>query len=306
MENFWLTVVDVVYKVASVSTLIFLSWQIGEAKKTNKISNQQFEDKKNEDRIRHQKDEREKAIQMAELYANELIFNITYINTVYNKCGISKYFKDLSYNELIDFDVYELEGFIKRKTSIDELKKISSNIELMILVESSIHLRNDIKVLIKERKEILRLKKYIQIYEDEKEAAPTLEKANNDDEGTNQKKEDMYIKAIEELKTYSACYKSEFNNTLDDTLNKLEYFCMYFNSGVADEETVYQSLHQSFLEMVKIIYFSIASRNKSGRDKYYTNIIKLYKKWSDRYSECLQKEINMNRNNTHEQEEIKK
>ena len=79
--------------------------------------------------------------------------------------------------------------------------------------------------------------------------------------------------------------------TLQDTLNTLEYFCMYFNSGVADEETVYQSLHQSFLAMVKILYFSIASKNESGKDKYFPNIIEWYNSWTERYQLQRESEI---------------
>ena len=81
---------------------------------------------------------------------------------------------------------------------------------------------------------------------------------------------------------------------------------MYFNSGVADEETVYQSLHQSFLAMVKILYFSIASKNESGKDKYFTNIIELYNNWADRYQLQRESEINASRENTYKKEKIKR
>lgn len=305
MWNTCLVVIDIIYKFASVGTLIFLSWQIREAKQTNKLSNKQFEDKKKEDNIRHQKDEREKAIQMAELYANELISNITYLKNVYSKCGVTQYFKNLQYTDFKDFDVYELEAFIKSKIDIKEMEKLTSDIDLMILVDSAHFLNKDVKEVTAETINILNLKKFIDRYENE--AAASLDIiAQNVQADDLVGEEELFKDAKMEYATYSISYNKEFRQVLCDTLNKLEYFCMYFNAGVADEETIYQSLHQSFLEMVRVIYFRIASRNKSGKDKYFTNIIKLYNKWADRYFECLQKEIESTRNNTHEQERIKK
>lgn len=283
--NICLTVIDIIYKFASVGTLIFLSWQIREARQTNKLSNKQFEDKKKEYNIRHQKDEREKAIQMAELYANELISNITYLKSVYSKCGVTKYFKDLQYADFRDFDVYELQAFIKSKIDINEMEKLTKDIDLMILVDSAHFLNKDIKEVTEETINILNLKKFIDKYENE--AAVSIDIVQSDvqtDELVDE--EELFNRAKLEYATYSISYNKEFSQILCDTLNKLEYFCMYFNTGVADEETIYQSLHQSFLEMIRVVYFRIASRNKSGKDKYFTNIIKLYNKWSERYSEC--------------------
>lgn len=105
---------------------------------------------------------------------------------------------------------------------------------------------------------------------------------------------------------YDLHYQKLYTDTLNDTLNTLEYFCMYFNSGVADEETVYQSLHQSFLSMVKVLYFRIAYVNESGKDKYYTNIIELYNKWSDRYHLTEEKEIENRRKYTYKKEKVRR
>lgn len=70
-------------------------------------------------------------------------------------------------------------------------------------------------------------------------------------------------------------YRSRFV----DFLNTLEYFSMAFIQNVADDDVVYQSLHQTFLAMVKYFYFLIVFRNKSVENKYYTNIAELYIKW---------------------------
>lgn len=64
-------------------------------------------------------------------------------------------------------------------------------------------------------------------------------------------------------------------------LNKLEFWCMYFNRGIADEEVVYSCLHQTFLSGVQSLYFNIASKNKGNpKDKYYENIIQMFNRWN--------------------------
>ena len=74
-------------------------------------------------------------------------------------------------------------------------------------------------------------------------------------------------------------------------LNKLEWFSMNFTLGLADESVVYQSLHQVYLSFVKLFHFEISIKNKEGpKDKYYCNIIDLYKEWSAHYEKALEKE----------------
>ena len=81
---------------------------------------------------------------------------------------------------------------------------------------------------------------------------------------------------------------------------------MYFNTGIADEDTVYQSLHQSFLSIIKVLYVDIATRNQTGKDKYYTNIIKLYNNWAEKYYESSKMEINKRRECVKEVEKIRR
>lgn len=71
------------------------------------------------------------------------------------------------------------------------------------------------------------------------------------------------------------------------TLNRIEYFCIYFNSGIAEDMTVYQSLHQTFFEVIKYTYVYIATQNVSESDKYYTNIIETYIRWRKIYKEKI-------------------
>ena len=75
---------------------------------------------------------------------------------------------------------------------------------------------------------------------------------------------------------------SDYRLMQSSLLNKIEWFSMVFHYGIADEETVYQSLHQAFLSTVNLMYFRIASHNTYAPNKYYTNLIWLYNHWSER------------------------
>lgn len=62
-------------------------------------------------------------------------------------------------------------------------------------------------------------------------------------------------------------------------LNNIEYFAMNFAHGVADDSVVYRSLHQSYINIMQLLYFNISNLNNSSSDKYYLNAIELYNKW---------------------------
>ena len=70
-------------------------------------------------------------------------------------------------------------------------------------------------------------------------------------------------------------------------LNKMEYFAMYFNSGVASSDVIYESLHQTFLEWVGLLYpFICRSNDRTTPEKtYYNNTVKLYKDWRKKEEE---------------------
>lgn len=66
-----------------------------------------------------------------------------------------------------------------------------------------------------------------------------------------------------------------------DVFNHLEYLSMYFHSGLAASDTVYVSLHQTFLDFVASSYLYIAERNQSPKHAFFTHIIALYNTWRD-------------------------
>ncbi len=79
-----------------------------------------------------------------------------------------------------------------------------------------------------------------------------------------------------------AYQKRKISSEMNNILNNMEYFAMSFTHGTADESVVYQSLHQTYLELVQLFYFNIAMNNKPTEAQYYTNVVELYKIWRKR------------------------
>ena len=76
----------------------------------------------------------------------------------------------------------------------------------------------------------------------------------------------------------------EFDNVRTTLLNELELFAMAVNSGVADEDILFPSLHQVFFSITRTLYFSICNTNKLGiADRYYTHVTTLYLNWRKKY-----------------------
>lgn len=64
-----------------------------------------------------------------------------------------------------------------------------------------------------------------------------------------------------------------------DLSNSLEYMCICFNTNIADDETVYQSLHNVFFLAVHMIYIFTFEANTNEHDRLFYNVMILYKKW---------------------------
>lgn len=82
----------------------------------------------------------------------------------------------------------------------------------------------------------------------------------------------------------------DIRSIICDTLNNLEYMCMYISTNVADEKCIYNSLHQQFLKAISLLYFEISLTNTDNKDKYYTNIIHVYNLWKKKYIKATKKE----------------
>ncbi|MBD5152392.1 MAG: DUF4760 domain-containing protein [Oscillibacter sp.] len=76
--------------------------------------------------------------------------------------------------------------------------------------------------------------------------------------------------------------RDDFQVAVGLLLNDLEWFSMQCRYGVADEKLLYQSLHQTFLAEVQLLYFFISFHNENSEDKFYTNVIWLFELWRNR------------------------
>ena len=214
-------------------------------------------------RVKNEKDEAEKAIKLAEIYVNEIINNISYLNVVYKMLGISKIISYINTTKMKQFDKYELDELLTEEQQ-QEIEKKLTDIDTEILISAR-------QTFIK-NKDINIMEKISQI------AVPD---------------ENQVPKEIVKI-----VLNNEFISIKSETLNKLEYICMYFNTKVANSKVVYQSLHQTFLKSIKLLYYDMAKININIKDKYYTNIIKLFNEWNMMYLQAHAKEIESKRSQT--------
>ena len=70
------------------------------------------------------------------------------------------------------------------------------------------------------------------------------------------------------------------NQHITYVLNDIEYFSMYFCSGLASSDTVYPSLHQTFLDFVIDSYLLICFMNSKPGHELYIHTTTLYNDWS--------------------------
>lgn len=85
------------------------------------------------------------------------------------------------------------------------------------------------------------------------------------------------------IKLSNGLIKNFFLDFTLGVLNNLEFFAMYYSHNVADETVVYESLAPTYIGFVEIMYYQIASNNNvKNVEHYYTNVVKLYKKWKER------------------------
>lgn len=203
---------------------------------------------------KHQKDRSKKATacDLAKYYADDIIAKYGLISSVFSRSGLDAYIKGaLSLNDLKTFDDDELNNLLSAKSiTKDEFLSKVNEIDPMVILQC----RLARKCTTEERHSTYN--DFIEIDEE-----------------------------TQELKVVNGAFlKSDFFQELSDMLNHLEWFAMNCQYGIADEELLYQSLHQTFLSTIWVLYPFISRNNVSNEDKLYTNIIWLFKKWYTRLS----------------------
>ncbi|WP_053028143.1 hypothetical protein [Staphylococcus haemolyticus] len=215
---------------------------------------------------------KEKALTMANEFSNLISkrsFDIGEINKeILEKIGMQDKIKTLEQERYLDFDYDELNTFFtkeelnkyydyKSSTNVSFLKILYKTFRNGTLREECIKatiINFDDEISLKEN-----LKKDVWVY-------------------TSGEKE-IKIKANDIFQSVNTMWK-KYNDTVLDTLNKLEWFAMHFTNNIAESNTVYQSLHQLYLKTIISHYIDISNKNKTGHEKYYVNLIDLYNSWN--------------------------
>lgn len=203
---------------------------------------------------RHQRNRSKKdaACGLAKHYAGSIIGHYSYISEVLTRSGIvAKTKACFPLTEIKDFDRDELDLFLsKQGMTADDFHGLISTIDPFIILNSAFIKEHSVlgRALIQEG--------YVTINKDTGER-----KISN-----------------------PSLLQNDFMQEITDTLNELEWFSMNCMYGLADEEILYQSLHQSFLATVWMLYFFISFNNTDNADKYYTNTIWLFHQWRNRLS----------------------
>ncbi|MBD5509966.1 MAG: DUF4760 domain-containing protein [Lachnospiraceae bacterium] len=125
-----------------------------------------------------------------------------------------------------------------------------------------------------------------------------LEDIKNAKYFTRQKYFDMFTD--EERKMYDDFLKTKIDigggkhvhlgRMIQDVTNELEHCSIRFNSGLADDKAVYQSMHQVIFELFPCIYPYISRINENTTDQYYTNLCELYLRWNKIREKSIKKE----------------
>lgn len=89
-----------------------------------------------------------------------------------------------------------------------------------------------------------------------------------------------------EIETSLTCVSNKCTNLA----NILEYFSICFNAEIADDDTVYQSLHQILFSSVQMLYIFIFLSNTNECDRLYYNLATLYKRWKTKNTEKIKEE----------------
>lgn len=201
---------------------------------------------------RHQKlrAQKEAACDLAKCYSEDILQHYLFVTDVLEDSGLGDKAKELfPYDELTEFTQEEMNSFLEKKNvSYEEIEHEFEYLDpKSILTAKRMHRPSE-----QEREDML------QSY-------------------------DEFLRKVGDNKQLAiSLLQHEFSNNMWEYLNALEWFSMCCRYGIADEEILYQSLHQSFLSSVGQLYFYICRKNIANENKYYTNIIWLFGAWQKR------------------------
>ena len=212
--------------------------------------------------------QQEKASEIAKQFSNDLLLKCELVNRVYILPPIGK---------ILGLNQKNYELF--KNFNIEEVRKIYNDYNFPInyeKIESSINFDDIYYTLLETRITV-------------KDTSNNVEE-NTKDKDKSKKKNAQTFKhystneATALFKLNNANLPFHFATLVDNVLNDLEQVCMNISSQAAGGFYIYQSLHQTFLRTVRTLAVEISLRNNSSNsDKFYTNVIEVYKEWTKIY-----------------------
>ena len=192
----------------------------------------------------------QRAIDLAEYYKDNILIYYPAISYVFQEGGISEILAKIKISDIRDFDTDELNRLLSPQ-DIQKLKKSQFEVSFCKAFINANEIYNlNINLL--------------DMTTDENGKVVVPSKCD-----------------IEIAVTFMA-------NFINNVLNNMEYFALHFTHNVADESVVYQSLHDSYIKMVILLYYYIANTNNDPCNKLFTNVISLYNTWYTKQCESNQ------------------
>lgn len=185
----------------------------------------------------------QKAIDLSEYFKDNVLGNFGPLSHVFKKTKVLEIMNKIPKDKMCQFDLQELKLFLNK----DDLQAI---------------------INISDTKEFMNA--LYQICMTDEKWSVCLKELEVVEEG----------KIMKTVQLNKSTVLSKFNDLLESTLNNLEFFSMHFTHGTADESVVYQSLHNSFIRIVELVYCQMCLNNDGNSEvKYYTNTIELFSMW---------------------------
>ena len=187
----------------------------------------------------------QRAIDLSEYYKDNILCYIAPIRYILNNSGISDILSKIDKSQIKHFDKKELDLYLSIE-DIEKLKKIQNSNEFFDVVIKANLIYNL---------------------------------------GLNEDVIKYYTKKKALSSTDSEILSTFLGKLITKVLNNTEYFALHFTHNVADKTVIYKSLHQTYISMIQMLYYNIASKNPLSPSKYFTNIIELYELWYNKEQE---------------------
>lgn len=248
--NFILAIANSIMALGAIGSLIFVGCQVLQVKKQIIETRKEFMSQNNRNSM-------ERAVDLARYYQEEIVPLLRIVTCVFNKVHLTENLNIIDETKMIKFDSKEMKAIVSNDL-ITKFEKTFDSDALGTAYKdhlTSISSANKIKIDV--------------------ESNDTLDEES----------QEMITQAIfkEDLDGTAKQDIVSFQTTINDLLNKVEYFSMNFSCNIACEDVLYQSLHQSFRSIMKLLYIRISKINNDPLDKYFTHTISLYNTWNDKY-----------------------